>query len=328
MTSLAATQRLLVGLGAAVLALGVLAPAQAQDYPARPIKAIVALSPGGTSDIFIRALGEELRKRWGQPLIVENRPGGNTNIAGKACAEAPNDGYTICILPGETLAFNRFQYKKLAYDAEKDFVPITNLFYSLSALVASTGLDVRTIEDLVALAKAKPRTLSYMAPSVPLALFMERLNRARDIDIVRVPFRGGGDSANAILSGSTPVAFVGIANFISHLQAGSMRALAVDHVSRVPLLPDAPTLIELGYPDNPTRAFFGLVAPAGTPGAIIGRIREETARIIAEPEFRNRHMIERGLAPIGDTSEQFAAFLARYRVAAEQVIRESGVEPQ
>jgi tripartite-type tricarboxylate transporter receptor subunit TctC len=316
----------------AVMAVAVVAaaaaPAQAQDYPARPIKAIVPLSAGGTSDIFIRALGEELRKRWGQPLIVENRPGGNTNIAGKACAEAPPDGYTICILPGETLAFNRFQYKKLAYDAEKDFVPISNLFYSLSALVVNTGLDVASIDELVALAKARPKTLSYMAPSVPLALFMERLNQARDIDIIRVPFRGGGDSANAILSGSTPVAFVGISNFISHLQAGSIRALAVDHTRRVPLLPDVSTLIELGYPDNATRAFFGLVAPAGTPAAIIGRIREESARIIQEPEFRKRNMIDRGLAPIGDTPEQFAAFLARYRTAAEHVIKEAGVEPQ
>ena len=123
----------------------------------------MALSAGGTSDIFIRALGEDASKRWGQPLIVENRPGGNTNIAGKACAEAANDGYTICILPGETLAFNRFQYKKLAYDAEKDFAPITNLFYSLSALVASTALKVKTIEDLVAVAKAKPDALLHGA---------------------------------------------------------------------------------------------------------------------------------------------------------------------
>jgi tripartite-type tricarboxylate transporter receptor subunit TctC len=178
---------------AALLVFGAVAPAQAQGYPVRPIKAIVPLSAGGTSDIFIRALGEELRKRWGQPLIVENRPGGNTNIAGKACAEAPPDGYTICILPGETLAFNRFQYKKLAYDAEKDFAPISNLFYSLPALVVSG---------------------------------------------------------------------------------------------------------------------------------------EEAAHVIAEPDFRQRHMIDRGLAPIGETQAAFAAFLARYRVAAELVIKESGVEPQ
>jgi tripartite-type tricarboxylate transporter receptor subunit TctC len=320
--------RLCRAIGLLALALAAVVPAHAQDYPTRPIKAIVALSPGGTSDIFIRALGEELRKRWGQPLIVENRPGGNTNIAGKACAEAPPDGYTICILPGETLAFNRFQYKKLAYDAEKDFAPISAMFYSLSALVVSASLEVRSIEELVALAKAKPKTLSYMAPSVPLVLFMERLNRVRDIDIVRVPFRGGGDSANAILSGSTPVAFVGISNFISHLQAGTMRALAVDHTSRVTLLPDTPTLMELGYSDNPTRAFFGLVAPAGTPAAIIARFRDEAARIIAEPEFRKRNMLDRGLAPIGDKPEEFAAFLARYRLAAEQVIKESGLEPQ
>ena len=303
-------------------------PGGAQDFPARPIKAIVALSPGGTSDVFIRALGEELRKRWGQPLIVENRPGGNTNIGGKACADAPNDGYTICILPGETLAFNAFQYKRVPYNAEKDFAPITNLFWSLSALVVNSELKLKTIEDLVGLVKQKPRTLSYMAPSVPLGMFMERLNRTRDIDLVRVPFRGGGDTANAILSGSTPIAFVGIANFISHIQAGSMTALAVDHSERVPLLPEVPTLLELGYPDNPTRAFFGLVAPSGTPQPIIQKIRDETARVIADPEFRKRHMVDRGLAPIGDTPGEFGAFLAKYRAAAADVAKEAGIEPQ
>ena len=179
-----------------------------------------------------------------------------------------------------------------------------------------------------ALVKAKPRTLSYMAPSVPLGLFMEKLNRARDIDLVRVPFRGGGDTANAILSGSTPIAFVGISNFISHIQAGSMTALAVDHSERVPLLPEVPTLQELGYPDNPTRAFFGLVAPSGTPKPIIDRIRDETARVIADPEFRKRHMTDRGLAPVGDTPEQFGQFLATYRAAAADVVKEAGIEPQ
>jgi tripartite-type tricarboxylate transporter receptor subunit TctC len=315
-------------LGIIAAALALVLPAHAQDYPARPIKAIVPLSAGGTSDVFIRALGEELRKRWGQPLIVENRPGANTNIAGKACAEAAPDGYTVCILPGETLAFNQFQYKKLPYNAAQDFAPIMGAFFSLSALVTNAELKVTTIEELVALAKAKPKTLSYMAPSVPLGLFMERLNAARGIDIIRVPFRGGGDAANAILSGSTPVAFVGISNFVSHLQAGTMTALAVDHTARVPLLPQVPTLIELGYPDNPTRAFFGLVAPAGTPAAIIRRFRDEAARIIAEPEFRKRHMVDRGLAPIGDTPEEFAQFLATHRAAAERVVKEAGIEPQ
>jgi tripartite-type tricarboxylate transporter receptor subunit TctC len=313
---------------AAAIVLALPSHAHAQDYPSRAIKAIVPLSPGGTSDVFIRALGEELRKRWGQPLIVENRPGANTNIAGKACAEAANDGYTICILPGETLAFNQLQYKKLPYNAAQDFAPIMGLFFSLSALVVNTDLKVTTIGELVALAKAKPKTLSYMAPSVPLGLFMEKLNAAEGIDIVRVPFRGGGDTANAILGGSTPIAFLGVSNFISHLQAGTMTALAVDHTARVTLLPQVPTLIELGYPDNPTRAFFGLVAPVGTPPAIIRRFRDEAARIMAEPDFRKRHMVDRGLAPIADTPEEFAQFLATYRAGAERVVKEAGIEPQ
>ena len=167
-------------------------PCVAQDFPTRPIRTIAATSAGGTSDIFMRVLGEELQKRWGQPIVIENRPGGNTIIGGRACAEAPNDGYTICIVPGEVLAFNQVMFKKLPYDTEKDFEPITNLFFSISALVTNSNLDVKSLDELAALAKAKPKTLSYMAPSIPLALFMERFNQARGTDLVRVPFRGGG----------------------------------------------------------------------------------------------------------------------------------------
>jgi tripartite-type tricarboxylate transporter receptor subunit TctC len=288
---------------------------------------IVALSAGGTSDIFIRAVGEELHRRWGQPLIVENRAGGNTLIAGKACAEAPPDGYTICILPGETLAFNKYRYKSLPYDPVTQYEPIMALFYSISALVVNSDLKVRTIRDLIALAKQRPRTLSYMAPSVPLGLFMEKLNALQGIDIVRVPFRGGGDTANAILGGSTPIAFLGISNFISHLQAGTMTAVAVDSDKRVALLPEVATVAEQGFPDNPVKAFFGLVAPAGTPKPIVRKIRDDIAAIIAEPNFRRTQMTDRGLDPIADTPEAFAKFLADYRAASERMVKEAALEP-
>jgi tripartite-type tricarboxylate transporter receptor subunit TctC len=303
-------------------------PSPAQDYPTRPVRAIVAVGAGGTGDIFMRVLGEELHRRWGQPVVVENRPGGASNIGARACADAPPDGYTICILPGEPLAYNQFLYKKLTFDPAKDFEPIINLFFNTQALVVNAALGVRTVDELVALSKAKAGTLSYTAPSLPLALYLEKLKRERGADWVAIPFRGGGDTTNAVLSGSTPIAFLGMQNFISHLQAGTMNGLAVDGAQRSPLFPDIPTLAELGYRGNLTRVYFGLVAPAGTPTAIINRIHDDVARIGDEPAFRKKQFTDRALEPILNTPEAFARFLVEDRATSERVVREAGLQPQ
>jgi tripartite-type tricarboxylate transporter receptor subunit TctC len=302
--------------------------AGAQEFPTRPIRAISATSAGGTSDVFMRVLGEELQKRWGQPIIMENRPGGNLIIGGKACADGSKDGYTICILPGEVLTFNRYLNKSLPYDPAKDFEPISNLFFSISGLVVNSSLKVKSVEELAALAKAKPKTLAYMAPSISLTLFMDKFNKDRGTDIIRVPFRGGGETANAILSGAVPVAFLGLSNFVAHLENGSMTALAVDSAQRSTLLPATPTLIELGYPDNPIRPFFGLWAPAGTPKPITEKIRAEVAKIVSDPAFREKNMIRRGLEPAPSASlEEFAQFVAKYDEAAGRAVKEAGMLP-
>lgn len=303
-------------------------PAAAQDYPTRPVKAIVAVGAGGTGDIVMRVLGEELYRRWGQPVVVENRPGGASNIGARACADAPPDGYTICMMPGEPLAYNQLLYKKLSFDPAKDFELITNVFFNTQALVTNALLNVNTVDELVALSKAKAGTLSYTAPSLPLALYLEKLKRERGADWVGIPFRGGGDTTNAVLSGSTPIAFLGMQNFISHLQAGTMRGLAVDGAQRSPLFPEIPTLAELGYRGNLTRVYFGLVAPAGTPKAIIDRIRDDVARIGNDPAFRKKQLIDRALEPILNTPEEFARFLVEDRATSERVVKEAGLQPQ
>jgi tripartite-type tricarboxylate transporter receptor subunit TctC len=303
-------------------------PAAAQDYPNRPVKAIVAVGAGGTGDIVMRVLGEELYRRWGQPVVVENRPGGASNIGARACADAPPDGYTICMMPGEPLAYNPLLYKKLSFDPAKDFELITNVFFNTQALVTNASLNVNTVDELVALSKAKAGTLSYTAPSLPLALYLEKLKRERGADWVGIPFRGGGDTTNAVLSGSTPIAFLGMQNFISHLQAGTMRGLAVDGAQRSPLFPEIPTLAELGYRGNLTRVYFGLVAPAGTPKAIIDRIRDDVARIGNDPAFRKKQLIDRALEPILNTPDEFARFLVEDRATSERVVKEAGLQPQ
>ena len=158
-------------------------------------------------------------------------------------------------------------------------------------------MKVKTLDELAALSKAKPGTLSYVAPSVPLSLFMDKFRQSSGADMVKVPYRGGGDAVNGILSGATPIAFLGLANVISHLRAGTMTALAIDSERRSPLVPDVPTLRELGYRGDITQVYFGLVAPAGTPAPIIARLNEEFVRIGNMPAFRSKNMIDLGLEP-------------------------------
>jgi len=312
----------------ALCTIGVCAPAFAQDYPARPIRALTATSAGGTSDVFMRVLGEEVRKTWGQPIVVENRPGGAMNVGGRACADAANDGYTICILPPETLAYNQFLFKQISYDAAKDFTPVTNPFFATQVLVANAALNVHSLAELAALSKAKPATLSYAAASIPLIAFMDTWTKATGADIVKVPFRGGAEAVNNVLVGSTPIAFFGLGNWLSLIRNGTVNALAVDSKNRSPLLPDVPTLAELGYGDNLTRLYFGIVAPAGTPAPIVHRLRDEFAAIGGDAEFRQKRMIDVGLEPVFDTPEQFATFLTDDRAASGRLVRESGMEPQ
>jgi tripartite-type tricarboxylate transporter receptor subunit TctC len=312
----------------AVALLLIASQAAAQDYPARPVRAIVAVGAGGTGDIMMRVLGEELHRRWGQAVVIENRPGGASNIGARACAEAQPDGYTICMTPGEPLAYNQFLFKRLSFDPAKDFEPITNVFFNTQALVVNASLNVKTVDELVALSKAKAGTLSYTAPSLPLSLYLEKLKRERGADWVSIPFRGGGDTTNAVLSGSTPIAFLGMQNFISHLQAGTMRGLATDGAQRSPLFPDIPTLAELGYRGNLTRVYFGLVAPTGTSKAIVNKIREDVARIGSDPAFRQKQFVDRALEPILSTPEEFARFLVEDRMTSERVVKEAGLQPQ
>jgi|RhiMetdeSRZDD1v2_1073273.scaffolds.fasta_scaffold04456_17 tripartite-type tricarboxylate transporter receptor subunit TctC len=316
---------------ASLAALALLLPASAavaQDYPTRPVRVIATSSAGGTSDIFMRALADELHKSLGQPFIVENRPGGAFNIGARACAEAPPDGYTLCIIPGEPLVFNQFLFKSLAFDPENGFEPITQLFFITQTLVVSAALNVKTLPELIALSKAKPGTLSYSTAAVPLGVFIERLKKDTGADLVRVPFRGGGEAVTALLNGSTPVGFYGIANVRAQLEGGTVVGLLVDSDKRSPLFPDIPTIPEATQKAFAGRSYFGLLAPAGTPKSIVARLAQEIARIVADPGFRSRNLIERGLEPVASTSDAFARFIRDDRAASEQIVKESGLQPQ
>ena len=301
--------------------------AAAQPYPAKPVRIITANSAGGTSDIFVRALGDELHKRWGQPTIIENRSGGGMNIAGRACADAANDGYTICILPNETLTLNQFTYKSIPYDPEKDFEPITNAFINTQVMVVSSALNVGSLEELAALSKARPGTLSYSALAIPMQITIERWKQKTGADLVSVPSRGGSDIVTGLLTGTTPVAIVGLPNFIPHIRSGTVKALAVDSDTRSPLFPGVPTLNELGFP-NLAPVYFGFVAPSGTPRPVIAKLHEDITRVGNDPAFRQKRLIDIGIQPIFDTPEQFGRYLKEQRINSARLIAESGFQPR
>jgi tripartite-type tricarboxylate transporter receptor subunit TctC len=302
--------------------------AAADDYPTRPIRVITNTSAGGLSDIFARAVGAEMQKHWGQPLIVDNRPGGSQNVGANACAQAANDGYTICILNADATVYNEYLFKHLPFNPGKDLVPVTNLFHLLQTLVVNASLKVKTIDELIAASKAKPGTLSYLTASPALALYMDRLKVEKGADWVRVPFRGGGEAVNSIMNGSTPIGLIGIGNVLGQLQSGDMTALVMLNNIHFPQYPNIPTLAETGYTGPASQSWYGLFVPAGTPKPIIDKVAAEFGRIVNEPGFREKTLLARGLVPAINTPQDFAAEIDKERATARQVVKDAGLEPQ
>jgi tripartite-type tricarboxylate transporter receptor subunit TctC len=311
----------------AALFVALASPTFADDYPSKPIHVLTTSSAGGISDIFMRVLGEELHKSLNQPLIIDNRPGGAGNIAARACQDAQPDGYTICIINADPMIYNQFLFKNLSFDPDK-LAPIINLFDLIQVLVINSDLKAKTVDELIAVSKQKPGTLSYLTASVPMVAYMDSLKNEKGADWVRVPFKGGGEATNAILGGSTPIGLIGLGNVISQISAGKMTALALVNNIRTPLLPNVPTLEDLGYKGAPSQTWYGLFAPPGTPKAAVDKIAAEVTRVMSDPGFRDKYIISRGQVPAINTPEQFAAEIKADRAAAKDVVKASGLEPQ
>src|SRR3984885_2173689 len=301
--------------------------AAADDWPDRPIRVLTTTSPGGISDVFMRALAEKLGPKLGKPLVIENRPGGMQNIGARACQDSTPDGYTICIINADPIIYNQFLIKEMPFDPVKGLVPITDLFDLIHVLVVNSDLKVKTVDELIALSKAKPNTLSYVTPGAPMVLYMETLKRERGADWVRVPFKGGGEAVNSILSGSTPIGLFGEGNVVGQIKAGTMTPLVMLHNVHSPNFPKVPTLKEIGYNGPPSRGWYGLFAPAGTPRPIVDRIAKEVAAIVADPDFAEKQLKGRSLVGATDTPDGFAKQIADDRKVAEQVVKAAGMGP-
>jgi len=314
----------------ALIALALLAsalPAAAQDYPTRPIRVIASQGAGGLSDVWMRAVADELGPALGGSVVIEDRAGAAGNIGARACADAAPDGYTFCILPGETITINPHIYKDTGLDPQKSLVPVTKAFILTQVFAVNASVGAKSFEELASYTKAHPKTMTYMAPSISKVAFMEDFNRKHGIDFVRVPFKGGGDAVNSMLSNTTPVAIFGIGNLIQFIRAGKILGFAVDSTSRSPLAPDIPTFREIGYTSHVIPSSFGVYAPAGTPRPIIDRINKAIVKVASNPEFQKRHMELRGLAPVLNSPEAFAKELDVDRAEGLSAIKASGLYP-
>ena len=298
--------------------------AAAEDYPSRPIHVLTTSSAGGISDIFMRVLGEELHKSLGQPLIIENKPGGAGNIGARTCTEAAPDGYTICIINADTVIYNQHLFKKLPFDPAK-LTPIVNLFHLIQVLVVNPDTNAKTVDELVAASKQKPGTMNYLTASVPMVVYMDSLKRDKGADWVRVPFRGGGEATSAVLAGTTPIALIGLGNVLPLINAGKMRALVMVNNIRSPQLPNVPTLADTGYKGAPSSTWYGLFAPAGTPKAMIDKLNAEIVRIASNKEFQEKYIIARSLVPALNKPDEFAAEIKTESAVAKGVVKASGL---
>ena len=317
--------RLLPALGPLVF-LAAAVPASAQTlYPVKPIRVIVPIAAGSVTDVIMRAASQELTARLKQPLVIDNRTGASGIIGAEACAKAPPDGYTICAIYTATTSVNPHVFDKLPYDPAKDFAPITNLYYVTGVLVVPSALPVNTVDELKALALAKPRAVNFgtIGPGSYPEVFLTWLNRQWRTDLPAVPYKGGGPITIALMSGEIQASAVGLGNLIGQVQGGQVRALAVSGTKRSPLFPRVPTFAEAGLAGFAGNLWWGLAAPAGTPKPIIARLNAEFAQLFKTPRFAE-FLDSQAVEPAISTPDAYAAFLKADREWTATLIKSNG----
>jgi tripartite-type tricarboxylate transporter receptor subunit TctC len=309
-------------LASAVAALAVWTfPANAQTYPDRPIRVIVPIAAGSVTDVIMRATASELTPRLGQPFVIENKGRASGIPGAQACVQAAPDGYTLCLVYHNTLSINPLLFNKLPYDADKDFTLITNLYLLVEALFVTSALNVNSAAELKVYAQAHPAALNYgtLGPGSNPEMFLKWMNQTWNVDVVGIPYRGGGPIAQALVAGELQVAKMGLGNFLGLMGTGKIKPLAVAAVRRSPLAPDVPTLAEAGI-DFPPFGWWGLAAPRGVPQPIVDRLNAEFVKLYREPKFVD-YLEKQAVLPAPGTPAEFATFLKQDRQDAERLIR-------
>ena len=300
--------------------------AGAQTYPARPVRLIVAFAPGGVTDTFARLMGQKLGERLGQQFFVENITGATGNIGTGLAAKAAPDGYTL-LFAFSSYVVNPTLFKKIPYDPYKDFEPVTLAVTSTTVVTIHPSVPAKTVKELVALISANPGKYTYASAGAGTQAHLagEQFRLSLGLDLVHVPFNGGGPAIAAVVGGHTPIGFSSPAASIPQIRENNVRALAITSKTRSQILPDVPTMTEAGYPDIEGEAWFAVIVPARTPKDVVTLLHREIVRIIALPDMKERLAVL-GLEMVGSTPEECAAQFRTELAKWSKVIRAAGIK--
>jgi len=315
-------RRLSCALGAVLLA----APALAEDYPSRPIRIIVPFSPGGAVDGPTRVVAQELGKRLGQQVVIDNRPGAGATIGAEAVAKSAPDGYTL-LLASQTNAISATLYPKLSFNPIDDFAPISLIGREPGVVVVNPSLPAKTLQDLLELARARPGQIDYASSGNGSGqhLFAAQLFSMAGVKLTHVPYRGSSQATTDLIGGVVSVGVPGLAGMLPHIRSGKLRALAVTGVHRSAQLPEVPTVAESGLAGYSAYVWLGLLAPKGTPGPIIERLNRELVTALDAPEVKG-YMANASIEALGSTPAEFGAFFRAERDVWARVIKETGAK--
>ena len=300
----------------------------AQAYPSKPIRLVVAFAPGGAPDAFARIIGQKLSEQMGQPVIVDNRPGATGNIGAELVAKAQADGYTL-FNATLSLAISPAFYRKLPFDPVTSFAPVTMLASVPLVLVAHPSLPAKTVKDLIAYARSNPGKLNYASVGAgsPQHVSAELLQNVAGVKLVHVPYKSGGAMSTAVLQGEAQLGLPAIAPALPHVKAGRLRAFAVTAVKRAPAMPDTPTFAEAGLPGIEADNWNAILAPAGTPAAVVQKLNAEIAKAASAPDVAEQ-FIRQGAEVNLSTPSAFAAVMKAEVAKWTKVVRGAGIEPQ
>lgn len=297
----------------------------AQAYPSKPVKIIVPFAPAGPTDVMARILAQKWSESMGQQFVVENRAGAGGNIGMGAAAKAAPDGYTI-LVSSSSYVVNPSLYAKVPYDPYKDFAPVTLAAASPNVLVVHPSVPAKNVQELVALLRASPGKYAFAQPGTGTTphLSGELFRLSFKVDMINVPFNGAGPAVASVVANQTPIGFVALPPTTQHVKGGALRALAVTSRNRSAALPDVPTMAEAGAQGQEAETMQGVFVPAGTPRAIIDRLHQETVRVVALPDVKER-LAGLGFDPIADTPEEFAVYIKSEIAKWAKVIKEANI---
>ena len=313
----------------AAFAAGGIAPLAAQEYPSRPIRMIVPFAAGGGTDLLARYIGADISEALGQTIVVDNRPGGGTQIGAEAAAKAAPDGYTLLSTSMTTYAFNPSLYRKLNYDPVNDYAPISLTGRFALVLLAHAAFPAKTVGDLIAMAKEKPGTINFASsgPGSPHQLAMELLATRAPVKMVHVPYKGAAPALQDLMAGHVPVMITDFASARQAISSGLVKVLAVCSLKRMPELPDVPTIAESGFPGFEASAWQGIVAPKGTPASIVAKLNAAIVSALQKPALREK-LATIGIEPISSTPGEFSSYMASEISKWREVIKAANITPQ